>query len=275
MSSIPFAYHDGHVHVFPAQWQRRIYQWFDQSGWRLFYQNLLEESIWQHIRRCGADGASILIYAHRPGVAREMNQWLFDWAKNRPDLHLYGTVHPDDPDLSAIVTQALDEFRFAGFKIHANVQMVRPDDPRLDPLYEAVIDRHRSVVVHAGREPHPNHYVGFQYFKNVLTRFPTLRVQVAHLGVDETDDFVTLLDQYPNVFLDTAGVPGTRLNLPDGKLEKIIQSFPNQIIYGSDMPILEESVESHRDRIWKAAASPENQRRIFRGNLERFWSGSE
>ncbi len=180
MSSIPFAYHDGHVHVFPVHWQQRIYQWFAKSGWELFYQNLWEEAIWQQLRRGGADHASILVYAHRPGVARDMNMWLFHWARHRPQLHLYGTVHPDDPDFSSIVVQALDEFQFAGFKIRANVQKVRPDDPRLDFLYQAIIDRNRSIAIHAGTQPDPNPYVG--------------------------EDFLTLLDDYPHLFLDRAGV---------------------------------------------------------------------
>ncbi len=271
MTAFSFPYLDGHVHIFPQAWQRRIYSWFARDGWQVLYDNRFEEDIWTMLEGLGAGGASILVYAHKPGLARQLNRWLFQWAQGRPRLRLYGTVHPDDEDFAGIVREALDEFHFAGFKIHANVQEVRVDDCRLWPLYEMILERGRSLVIHAGREPHRKDTVGVSFFVALMSRFPGLRVQVAHLGYDEVDQFVKLMEEFPGIYLDTAAIPGTRLPLSSRKLREIMDRFPRRIIYGSDAPILEEAIEVHRQRIWEAAGSDIKRRQIFRENLLDFW----
>jgi predicted TIM-barrel fold metal-dependent hydrolase len=151
------------------------------------------------------------------------------------------------------------------------VQNTRADDPRWFPVYEAIVERDRAVIIHAGREPHRSSAVGFSYMAGVLARYPLLRVQIAHLGFDEIDDFAALLDHYPNVYLDTAAIPGTRLHLPESALHALIMRYPDRIIYGSDMPILEEPVTDHWWRIWNAAESEEIRQRIFVINARHFW----
>ncbi len=271
--ALPIRYLDGHVHIFPDVWQQRIYRWFEEGGWAIKYRHLSEEAIWQEVKSHGAEGASVLIYAHRPGIARELNRWLYGWAQERPELHLYGTVHPDDPDGPEIVKEALETFHFAGFKIHANVQRVRVDDERLEPLYRAVLDNDRSLIIHAGREPHRNDFVGVHFFRRLMVKYPSLRVQVAHLGYDELDAFVDLLGSYPFMYLDTAAIPGTRLHCSADQLHTVIEQYPDRIIYGSDAPILEESLVRHRDRIWRASGTSARRTQVFRTNLERFWAG--
>lgn len=263
---------DGHIHVFPRVWQQRIYQWFERADWNLYYRDFFEEAIWAEAQVQGVSAASILVYAHRPGLARDLNRWLFEWAQARPELHLYGTVHPDDGDASSIVEEALDIFHFDGFKIHCNVQRVAADDRRLDVVYRAVLDRDRSIVMHVGSEPHPNAFVGSEPFRRLMARYPQLRVQVAHLGANEVDDFLEMAQAYPNIYLDTAAIPGTRLLLPAEKLAKIAQNFPHRLIYGSDLPILEEPLTAHQERVIQATRQA--QRQVFHDNLVRFWHGT-
>ncbi len=270
---LPIPYYDGHVHIFPEHWQRRIYHWFHRAGWKIRYQDFYEESLWDELVRHGMQGASVLVYAHRPGIARDLNQWLYAWGRTHPEARLYGTVHPDDPDLPEIVETVLDSWSMAGFKIHANVQAVRLDDARLDPLYRAVLERNRGVVVHAGREPHANATVGVGYFASLMARYPRLRVQVAHLGFDEVEAFLRLMEQYPNLYLDTAAIPSTQLTIGMEALRAVIHHFPDRIIYGSDVPILEEPFDAHWWRIWEACAQEPIRQKVFRLNLERFWNG--
>ncbi|NMP22930.1 amidohydrolase family protein [Sulfobacillus harzensis] len=269
----PKPIYDGHIHIFPGYWQQRIYAWFKRAGWSVRNPDRMEEEIWQDAKTSGVSAASILIYAHRPNIARELNRWLYEWSQGRPELHLYGTVHPDDPDLESIAREALDRFQFAGFKIHCNVQKVRPDDPRLDPLYRLVQERKRSLVVHVGTEPHQNSFVGVDFFRRLMEKYPELRVQVAHLGAAEIDDFVALLPRYPHLYLDTAAIPGTRLWVPQEKLEDIIACHPDRIIYGSDLPIVEEALEVHRARVMSACKTEAVVAQVFHQNVMRLWQG--
>jgi hypothetical protein len=109
---------DGHLHIFPERLQRAIYQWFANDGWDIVYQDWYGERIVNYLQDLGCAGAAVLVYAHKPHMAAGLNEWLSHWSQSYPALRLFGTVHPDDPDLPGIVSTALDTYAFAGFKIH-------------------------------------------------------------------------------------------------------------------------------------------------------------
>ena len=83
-----------------------------------------------------------------------------------------------------------------------------------------------------------NEFVGLALFRKLLQRFPELPVNVAHMGALEYQGFMELLDDHPNLYLDTAftfypGLPGS-FNLSPGYLER----YQDRIVYGSDFPNL-------------------------------------
>jgi predicted TIM-barrel fold metal-dependent hydrolase len=264
-------FRDGHLHVFPDRLKIAIDAWFTAAGWHLWYAGRSAPDCLGALAAAGMVEGAALVYAHRAGMAEDLNRWLWTFGRSHPELVLFGTVHPDDADLPGIVERALDRYDFAGFKIHANVQRVRPDDPRLDPLYEAVRARDRAVVIHAGREPHRTPYAGWRWFVRMLERFPGIRVQVAHLGYDQVELFADLLADHPGLYLDTAGLPSPRLPLAGRQLRDLAERWPDRIVFGSDMPILEEPVSGLLERVAAALGAPELVRRVFWDNAGRFW----
>lgn len=264
-------YHDGHVHFFPSPLKNAIDQWFSREGWSLYYHGQQADTLLSAAREDGAEEMAVLIYAHKPGMAHSLNAWLYQWGQRHSGLHLFGTVHPDDSDLEREVVQCLDEWKFTGFKVHANVQRVMVDDDRLTPLMEALIARGRGLIVHAGREPHTNPYVGWRPFARLMARYPQLKVQVAHLGFDEIQEFLSLARDYPFLYFDTAAIPGPRFPLSSQALTQIIETIPDRIIYGSDLPILEEPVARHRDRIRAVIGDAGLLEHVFHQNAVRFW----
>lgn len=265
------SFRDGHLHLFPDRLKAAIDGWFARAGWRLWYAGRTAPELLRSLRAAGMVEGAALVYAHRPAMAEELNRWLWAFGREHPGLVLFGTVHPDDADVAGIVERALDRYGFAGFKIHANVQRVRPDDPRLDPVYEAVRARGRAVVLHAGREPHRTPYAGWRWFVRMLERFPGIRVQVAHLGFDQVELFADLLADHPGLYLDTAGLPSPRLPAVAGQLRDLAERWPDRIVFGSDMPILEEPVETFVGRVVAALGSPELVRRVLWDNPVRVW----
>ena len=266
---IPFV--DGHLHIFPKPLQQAIYAWFARDGWDIAYRDRFETAIYRQVTRFGGVGAAVLVYAHKPGMAHSLNEWLWKWGQGSAGLQLFGTVHPDDPDRASEAAMVLDDFGFRGLKIHANVQRTRLNDPRWTPVYETILERDRCVVVHAGREPHRNDSVGISYLADLMTRFPTLRVQVAHLGFDEIEETFDLMDRYPYLYVDTAAIPGTRLGLSSECLSHLLRRYPDRVIYGSDLPILEEPFTTHWWRVWDAAATHDTRMSVFYHNAMRFW----
>lgn len=230
---------DAHVHLFPDGLLSAIYRWFREDGWHLPYA-LPHVDLLRRLEREGVHGASVLLYAHRPGIAAGLNAWLRDLVRRHPWLVPFGTVHPDDEDMAGEVRRCLDEYGFAGIKVHCNVQRVAPDDPRLEPLFALAEERRVPIVIHAGRLPYPDAFTGAHRFRRLLARHPALRVQVAHLGADEWEAFFGLLDEYEGVVLDTAWIAGNpRFRpLPDPVLQGISR-HPDRILFGSDFPIIE------------------------------------
>ena len=108
------------------------------------------------------------------------------------------------------------------------------------PLLPTMLDylRQRDIGTIVGTGPVGNEFVGLALFRKLRQRFPELPVNVTHMGALEYQGFMELLDDHPNLYLDTAftfypGLPGS-FNLSPGYLER----YQDRIVYGSDFPNL-------------------------------------
>lgn len=265
--------YDAHTHLFPDRLLDAIYRWFRDDGWQLPYP-LPHTGLLSHLKQEGVSGASVLLYARRPGAAPGLNAWLRDLVAVHPWLVPFGTVHPDDEDVAGEVCRCLDEYGFAGMKVHCNVQRVAPDDPRLEPLFALAEERQVPVIIHAGRLPYPDEFTGAARFRRLLERHPALRVQVAHLGADEWEAFFDLMGRYQGVVMDTAWIAGNpRFQpLPEAVVAGIA-AYPDRILYGSDFPFLEwnyQSCVAHLAAELEPVIGPEAVAAILAGNARRF-----
>lgn len=59
------------------------------------------------------------------------------------------------------------------------------------------------VVTHCGSGPAPGAHTGPEPIGRLLARHPRLKLVVAHMGMPEYGDFLTLAEAYPGVRLDT------------------------------------------------------------------------
>lgn len=143
---------DVHTHAFPERLMNAIYAWFRRDGWKIPYDGKQTEELFAEHRKQGMERFFVLLYAHKPGMARSLNDWLADLATVHPEVVPIGCVHQDD-DVSAETEYCLGELGFAGMKLHCAVQRVSMDDPRLDPLYETLIAFNKPLIVHAGTAP--------------------------------------------------------------------------------------------------------------------------
>ena len=90
-----------------------------------------------------------LPYAHKPGMARDLNRWMAETFADDAMVVAGATVHPGD-DVADEIAEALDVLGLRVVKLHCSVGDFTPDDPRLDPLWRRVSATGRPVVVHAG-----------------------------------------------------------------------------------------------------------------------------
>jgi hypothetical protein len=143
-----------------------------------------------------------------------------------------------EPGAGAYVRAAIE----AGariFKAHVQVGGYDPTDPELDPVWGALAEAGRPVVVHCGHGPVPGAHTGVEPIERVLRRHPGLLLVVAHAGMPDYAAFVALADRYPRVHLDTTmvGTPFTEALMPvPAGIPARYADLGDRVVLGSDFP---------------------------------------
>jgi uncharacterized protein len=228
---------DIHVHLHPPRLSAAIRKWFkEKSDWELYHPTDPQD-VCQALREQGVERFVFCSYAHKSSMARELNEWLVQTSK---DIQGYGlplcTVHPDDPDAVSYI-QAAFEGGCIGLKIHEDVQRFNVDDPRLSSIYR-VIAKHRGfVLAHVGPIPWDNnHYKAPDRVAQVLRANPAVNFVIAHMGAPDTNDYLKLLDELPNLYLDTTMALALQFKAHTKVDADIFKKHPQRIVFGTDYP---------------------------------------
>jgi len=273
MSEAPRPIIDFHTHLFPDRLFNAIWQAFvSQYKWEVIYKYYSPECI-DYLRSHGVDTIVYSNYAHRTGVAGELNRWNRELVENNDNIFCFAAYHPDDDDALDMAREIVNHPRFAGFKLHLLVQNFHPQDERLFPLYELVIEKQKRILFHTGTGPVGNDFVGFKHFAKLMERYPELPCNVAHMGGLEYGDFMQLLDYCPRMYLDTSfsffpdDSAGHKVgfNLP----REILEKYRERIVYGSDFPNLVFPREIEIDTLRSLGLSDEFYENIFHANGEK------
>ncbi|MEV1333616.1 amidohydrolase family protein [Micromonospora costi] len=235
---------DAHVHFLPPRLLRRVWAYFDAAGplvgteWPIRYRWSDAERV-AHLRRLGVRAFSALAYAHRPGMAADLNRWTLDFARATPGCLPSATFFPE-PGAAGYVAEALD----AGarvFKVHVQVGGFAPTDPALDAVWGLLADAGTPVVVHAGHAPVGTAYTGPGPFADLLARHPGLTAVVAHLGAPDYRAFLDLATTYERVRLDTTMAFTSFFDrfvpFPADELPRLRElGLAGKVLLGSDFP---------------------------------------
>jgi predicted TIM-barrel fold metal-dependent hydrolase len=231
---------DVHTHLHPPKLFRAIRRWFaERSDWDIATQPTEPHDVAAHYRAAGVERFVFCSYAHKPGMARELNAWL---CRTSRDLDGYGlplaTVHLDDPAYLDDLQTALDD-GCIGLKIHEDVQRLAVDDPRFDPVYAELARRGGFVLAHIGPIPwdYPPH-AGRERVEAVVAKHPGLNFVVAHFGAPDSHDYLALMERHPRLYLDT-----TMYFAPESPIGSrfvhdaaAIEARASRIVYGTDYP---------------------------------------
>jgi predicted TIM-barrel fold metal-dependent hydrolase len=261
---------DVHTHLHPPRLFTAIRRWFaERSTWQIDHHPTEPRDVAAVLRRAGVERFVFCSYAHKPGVARDLNIWL---AQTSRDLGGYGlplaTIHLDDPAASDDLRDALDD-GCIGLKIHEDVQGLAADDPRFDPLYSVLAEREGFVLAHIGPIPWSKETRnGPGRVAAILARHPRLRFVVAHMGVPDSLAYIALTARYPNLFLDTTMAfvsADLRTNAGAGDIE----SAGAAIVFGSDFPNIPFAYTAEQTALAGLGLRPTTLRAIMRENARR------
>lgn len=278
-SARPFI--DAHAHLFPDRLLAAIFRAFRRDGYALSFEGD-EAAVATGLLDGGADYLFLLAYAHKAGVAPGLNAWLQQVAAAEPRFVPFGAAHPDDEDFPGEVVRALDDYGFAGIKLHCSVQRLPCDDPRLDPLYERVQERGKAVVIHAGTAPYDDDFTGIEQAGRLVRRFPDLTVVFAHMGMWDMHGFCELARHHPQVYLDCSSVLAYPRFVQDPRFESLRGDLPalltraaDKVLWGSDYPFLEMPYDTSLLELDRIGLSERVVERIRYGNarelLGRIW----
>ncbi|WP_433614716.1 amidohydrolase family protein [Dactylosporangium sp. CA-139114] len=269
---------DVHTHFLPQRMLRKVWAYFDEAGplvgrpWPIRYRGSDEERV-ALLRGFGVRYFTALAYAHRPGMAEDLNAWTMGFAARTPGCLPSATFFPE-PGVAGYVERAV-----AGgarvFKVHLQVGGYDPREAVLDPVWGRLAELRVPVVVHAGSGPVANGFTGPEPFGEVLRRHPGLVAIVAHMGAPEYAGFLGLAERHPGVHLDTTMVFTDFFGGPPAPLLPRVRELglAGRVLLGSDFPNIPypyghqlESLERlGLGEDWLAAVCWDNAARLFPG----------
>ena len=266
---------DAHVHLFPDNLFASIWQWFEKFGWPIRYRLKSTEAI-EFLLSRGVRRIVGLHYAHRPGVARELNVYMAKLCQNFPQLTGMATVFPGEDKARHILAEAFDK-ELSGVKLHCHVQCFDMLGTAMHEIYRLCQESQKPLIMHVGREPKSPAYPCDPYelcsavrLERVIKEYPGLRVCVPHLGADEFDSYRRLLERYDNLWLDTTMTLAEYLPFDD--IPDLAQMRADRLIYGSDFPNLPYAWDRELQRIGHLKLTPERLSKLLSLNAAEFYA---
>jgi predicted TIM-barrel fold metal-dependent hydrolase len=233
---------DLHVHFMPHNVLTKVWAYFDRArevmgvDWPIHYRGGQEERV-AHLRALGVTTFAPLVYAHRPGMARWLTEWVGEFADATPGAVRTATIFPE-PDVADYLGTALaDGARVV--KVHVQVGGFDPRDELLDAAWGLLAEAGTACVVHCGDGPQPGRHTGLGVFEEVLRRHPRLVAVIAHAGLPDYSGALDLALRYPHVHLDTTmvGTPFSQRIAPlPADWAARLTDVADRIALGSDFP---------------------------------------
>ena len=269
---------DVHTHFMPERLLAAVQAYFDAAGpligrpWPIVYRQD-EEARVAALRAFGVSRFTAMLYPHKPGMARSLNDWAADFAARTPEC-LHTATFFAEPSAAADVRRALEQGARA-FKCHLQVGGFDPNDPLLDAAWGELADAGVPVVTHCGSGPVPGRYTGPGPVAALLARHPRLRLVVAHLGMPEYAEFLGLAERRDRVLLDTTlvftpFVEGGFAPFPPAELPRL-RDLGDRVLLGTDFPNIPHSYPDALESLeraglgvpWLRAVCHDNAARLF------------
>jgi predicted TIM-barrel fold metal-dependent hydrolase len=272
---------DMHTHFFPDRLFASIWEWFSRRNWDIRYQQT-SSGLAQILRDKGVRRFVTYNYAHKAGLAADLNKWTADFARSEQGALPFATVFPDDEGNIEMLDSLFTDHGFLGIKLQPLVSDFYLCDERMMGIYRLLLERGKILAAHAGTAPVANEYVGADHFEPVMRELPELKVIVAHMGAYESDRFFDMARRYPNLYLDTSVnfidpslvsdlVSKGRfppMEIPHEFDRDVLIELSDRLLFGSDFPNIPYEYEDCITSILALGLGEEFNRKVFFENAE-------
>jgi len=163
--------------------------------------------------------------------------------------------------------ELLEHPRFLGVKMHPLLDAYHPDDPRVHPLVEALIERDMPALIHCG---HPIFTLPWS-IEELAVRYPDAKLILGHMGhgnIIYINGAIDVAERNPNVYLETSGMPmHTKI------AEAVRRVGADRVLFGSDAPFHEIGVEVRKVQV--SGLNPQLVERVLEKNARKLFFGAE
>ncbi|MDH5702948.1 MAG: amidohydrolase family protein [Aigarchaeota archaeon] len=228
---------------------------------RVFEFDVKEEKL---IESMGGNGVDVAIVQPFPGApnARETHDRIINLSKKYPGK-IFGLVsinpHQDEEVVVGEIERCVKTLGFVGVKVHTAGHAVIPQSKDADVLWRTAKRLGVPLMVHTG----PG--VPLALPSNVMPRaeeYPEVPVILAHAGFGlYSGEAFLVAKRYENVYVETSWAPEYDLDL-------MIKSFPNKVLFGSDLP---ENIATELTKIRSLGFPEETLSKVLGGNAARIF----
>ena len=244
---------DTHTHFFPPLLMKAVWDFFEHHYWPINRKGTIDDLANFLTSECKVVKHVVLNYAHKKGLASWLNKWTHKFCSDderKGKTVPFGTIHPDDEKKSDEMDLIFSSYEFKGLKLQLMVTDFQIWDKRMKPVYQKIMDYDRILLPHIGTGPRHSNYnpgktiscpfVGVKHLKRFLASYPEMKIIVPHMGTDEYEEMWRLIDEYPNLYFDTAMI-GVKNNpaFNDGLTlisNERLYSLADRLLFGSDFP---------------------------------------
>ncbi|WP_437193897.1 amidohydrolase family protein [Planctomicrobium sp. SH527] len=179
------------------------------------------------------------------GKAKLSGIWVDDayvstYVKKHPETLIgFMSIDPTQPGWRTELEQGHQEFGLRGIKLMPMYAGFRPDDSSLDPLWTYASKHNLPVLLHTGTtfiSQAPLECTLPRHLDPVATRFPDVRMILAHLGHPYEGECVAVIRKHPNLYADISALFYRPFQLYQSLM--LVQEYGvwNKVLFGTDYP---------------------------------------
>ena len=149
------------------------------------------------------------------------------------------SVDPTQPDWEDELRCGHQELGLRGIKLLSMYAGFRPDESRLDPLWQYATEHRLPVLLHTGTTfvaQAPLEFTLPRHLDVVATRFPEVRIIMAHLGHPYEGEAIVTARKHPHVYCDISALHYRPFQFYHSLM--LVQEYGiwDKVLFGTDYP---------------------------------------
>lgn len=219
------------------------------------------DEIVAHIREAEIPFFFNLVFPLWVEETEDLNRFNRDLCAGIPEAMPFGSLHIETPDKEGETRRCIEEYGFAGMKLHPYAQRFPAFGPEMRPMFEVLNEHRKAFLVHTGFDVFYGMSLDLKEMEAVIRDYPDMQVVAVHSLFPRFGEARRLLREYPNFWLDMTNAiscmrlyedarnrtgdlpePASNLEMPEveenyGDFFLLFEEAPRRIMYGTDFPV--------------------------------------